>query len=100
MVKAAENRSRNDVAFSLDTPTDRGVTVQRLMRSRLVVVAHVLDQRFQQVRLAHRDRVVGALSPERSDDALDGRWCTNRPDLDLVRTDSHAVRPEQSKPAR
>jgi len=54
MVKPTEHGCRDDIAIGLDTTTDGGVTLQRLMCSRLVVVAHVLDEGLEQVRLTKR----------------------------------------------
>ena len=66
VVEAVEHRRRDDLADVRDSSRDRRVPVERLMRSTLVVVRHVLGQSSEQLMLAERDDVVRTLVPNRA----------------------------------
>ncbi len=70
-MQPTEHWLRDDLARCLDSSHDRSVATERLMCPALVVVGHVLAQRGQQVVLAHRDDVVGALPANAADHPLD-----------------------------
>ena len=73
MVQSAEVRLGCDLADGLDFARDGGVTVERHVRPRLVVVLDVLGQHSKQVSLTERDYVVSTLAADGPDHALDER---------------------------
>ena len=70
LVKSTEHGLRAHHADSLDLAWHRRVPVERLVRARAVVALDVLTERAEAMASSKRDDVVGALTSNRTDDAL------------------------------
>ena len=73
MMKPAEHGPRAQFPEGLDAARGRRISVERLMRTRGVVVVDVLPKRAQQMSPAERDDVIRALAADGTDDALHKR---------------------------
>ena len=80
-MQSAKDRFGNDSASlgKFDAPRYGGVVIQRLVRSRSVVVVEVLCEYPKKVRVAENDDVIETIPTNRADDAFSERVLPRRP---------------------
>jgi hypothetical protein len=67
MMETAEDRATDNIPDPLGTARDRGILVQRQVRARAVVVAHVREQHVAQMTFAEDHDMINAFPADRSD---------------------------------
>ncbi len=70
VMKAAEDWRCYDATPVLDGTMDRGILLERLMGSQLIIVSSILLQDLAQIDLAQDDHMVDALAPDRPNQAF------------------------------
>ncbi len=93
MVQTAEVRFESDSTFPQDWPCQRRIFVQRQVRAGAVVVVGISPEHVAQMSHVENNKMVQALSSDRSDQALDVTVLPRRPRGRGAISDTHCSDP-------